>query len=300
MVNTIADQDSDSIFVTNQPQIAEYAKICYKKYPTIVNNIPKDKNKYSNTMTDFARMDNNLAKAQLAIGESSNLAQIALTYSHNFNDQKYKDAVCALSVLAQVAIDNAKRQFDIDLNGEIRRLKKDLDVQTIGYPSFWLLIHPEFNRENINWKLKCPMNYMRDLDLMRFRSDESTLPLSYFFIKHKLDVSRRQCRKVEDFIEEYASEFKNFIFDDSFDWTDQTHTLVLRDDFDNMIETIRSMYISKTYLGLYSWLIDRGFEITTSVKCQVKDSRLGKNRSLLMKVLYDVNKNNFLDSFKKS
>ena len=45
-------------------------------------------------------MDNNLAHAQLAIGESSNLAQIALTYSHNFEGQKYTDAVCILSVLA--------------------------------------------------------------------------------------------------------------------------------------------------------------------------------------------------------
>ena len=51
-------------------------------------------------MADFARMDNNLAQAQLAIGESSNLAQIALTYSHNYDDKKYSDAVSILSVVA--------------------------------------------------------------------------------------------------------------------------------------------------------------------------------------------------------
>ena len=85
--------DSDSIYVTNQTQITEYAKQCYKKYPTIVNNIPKDKNKYNNTPQDFALLDNKLSHSQLGIGESSNLAQIALTYTHNFVDQKYLDAV---------------------------------------------------------------------------------------------------------------------------------------------------------------------------------------------------------------
>jgi hypothetical protein len=97
------DFDSDCGYVTNQLQIADYAKYCYKEFPTIVNNIPKDKNRYNNTLEDFAKMDNSLAQAQLAIGESSNLAQIALTYSHNFKDKKYLDAVCILSVLAQVA-----------------------------------------------------------------------------------------------------------------------------------------------------------------------------------------------------
>jgi len=250
-------------------------------------------------MADFARMDNNLAQAQLAIGESSNLAQIALTYSHNYNNKKYSDAVSILSVVAQCAIDNAKRQFDIDLNGEIKRIKKDLNVQTIGYPSFWLLIHPEFNKENINWQLNCPMNYMSELKLLRFRNSEPTLPMSHYFIKYDLDVSRRQCKKVEQFIEQYATEFNDFVLDESFDWSDSTHTFVLKDNFEEMIKTIRGLYVSKSYIGLYSWLLDRGFNITTNVKCQPKDSKLNKNRSLLLKTLYDINRENLLNSFKK-
>jgi len=51
-------------------------------------------------MQSFSDMDNNLAQAQRAIGESSNLAQIALTYTYNFSDKKYSDYVCILSVLA--------------------------------------------------------------------------------------------------------------------------------------------------------------------------------------------------------
>lgn len=94
------DFDSDSFYVTSQPQIVEHAIRCYKEYPTIVNNIPKSKNKYDNTMLNHALIDNKLASAQLAIGESSNLAQLALSYSYNFDDQKYDDYVCILSVVA--------------------------------------------------------------------------------------------------------------------------------------------------------------------------------------------------------
>lgn len=91
---------ADSIYVTNQPDIVDRAKHCYEKYPTIDNNIPKEKAHYSNTLENFAIVDNKLAESQLAIGESSNLAQLALTYTYNFPDQKYEDYVCILSVLA--------------------------------------------------------------------------------------------------------------------------------------------------------------------------------------------------------
>lgn len=98
--NNGSDMDSDSIYTTNHPAIVECARKNYLNFPTIVNNIPKEVNSYSNTLENFAIIDNTLAAAQLAIGESSNLAQVCLTYTYNFNDQKYQDYVCILSVLA--------------------------------------------------------------------------------------------------------------------------------------------------------------------------------------------------------
>ena len=101
--NILADQDSDSIYVTNQHEIVQWAKYCQSNYPTIVNNIPKSSKKYSLSMDSYALIDTNLAKSQNAIGESSNIAQLAQTYASSFGDKKYRDAVCILSVLAQVA-----------------------------------------------------------------------------------------------------------------------------------------------------------------------------------------------------
>lgn len=98
--NNGSDMDSDSIYTTNQSDIVSHAKYCVKHYPTIVNNIPKEKNNYSSSLEDFAKIDNKLAASQMSIGSSSNLAQIALSYSYTFPNQKYKDYVCILSVLA--------------------------------------------------------------------------------------------------------------------------------------------------------------------------------------------------------
>ena len=81
-----------------------------------------------NNNASFAILDNKLAASQSDIGESSNLAQLAQTYDCTFDKQKYKDYICILSVLAQIAIDSAKRLFDVDVASEIRRIKKDMDV----------------------------------------------------------------------------------------------------------------------------------------------------------------------------
>ena len=98
--NNGADQDSDSIYTTNQKDIVEYAKYCYKNYSTIVNNVPKEKNKYTDELLNYAIIDSNLQEANRAIGESSNLAQFNQVYACTFDDKKYKDYTCILSVLA--------------------------------------------------------------------------------------------------------------------------------------------------------------------------------------------------------
>ena len=342
------DFDSDSGYITNQADIVKWARYCYLNYYTIVNNIPKDKNKYSNTLLNYAIIDNKLAQAQMAIGASSNLAQLSITYSYNFDDKKYKDYVCILSVLAQVAIDNAKRTFDIDLNQEIARIKEDMNVSEYKYPSFWLNIRKDFNKKHedakkelksinegkyiprivqdgemelkeyvdklkkrivktnkINNKLKCPMNYLCEIKLPKQPNGSSTLPMDYFFNKYELETNRRQSKKVEELIEKYSLDLYNDFMEDNKEYTDygycNDNSLLLRDDFDNLIEDIKRVYISKTYIGLMSWLIDRAFLISQQVKNHnhLSERKTNENKALLLKVLYDINAKNVLQIFSK-
>ena len=291
------DMDSDSFYVTSQQQIVEHAQICYHKYPTIVNNIPKSTNKYDNTMLNYALIDNKLASAQMAIGESSNLAQLALSYSYNFKDKKYIDYVCILSVIAQCAIDNAKRTFNIDITEEIKRIKKDMDIQENGFPKFWAYIKKDVKRSKINNSLKCPMNYLCSIKFNKSRSEDSTLPMEYFFNKFDLETNRRQSKKVEELIEKYSLHLYNTQNEDN-----DSDYLLLRSDYDSLINDIKNVYISQTYIGLMSWLIDRAFLITCGAKRNKDsiDSNTNKNKALLLKVLYNINSKNVLKIFSKN
>lgn len=300
--NNGSDQDSDSIYTTNQAEIVNCAKFCYLNYPTIVNNIPKEKNNYSNSLINYSNIDNNLAAAQLAIGESSNLAQVCLTYTYNFDDQKYQDYVCILSVLAQVAIDSAKRRFDIDLTDEISHIKKDMNVKENGYPAFWTIIRKGFNKEKVNSDLKCPMNYIFEIKTKRFRSSEKTIPMDKFIMKYELDenTKRRKSRKVEELIQKYSLELYNYNTNDDND--NFENYLLLKNNFDDLIEDIKTVYISKNYLGLMSWLIDRAFCISIGSKKNKHaiQSTINNNKSILIKVLYTINPELLLKCFSKN
>ena len=310
-----ADQDSDTVYTTNQKDIVEHAKRCYRDYPTIVNNIPKDANIYNYDMKDFALIDNSLAASQLAIGESSNLAQIALTYTYNFEDKKYSDYVCILAVLAQVAVDSSKRRFNISLPEEISRIKKDMDISENGLPFFWLItkrdkrkVHSDEQRKErdrinkikikkkIEPSLDCPMNYLYRLRLDRTKYDAPSLPMDHFWIRHDIENGRRKSKLVENLIEKYSLELYNYNASDDKDSSDY---LLLREDFDRLISDIQKIYISKNYLGMMSWLINRAFMIGSGVQQNKKgiNSKLYKNRALLLKVLYVVSPEVFLQCF---
>ena len=285
------DFDSDSIYCTDQVDIAQYAKCCYRHYPTIVNNIPKEQNQYNNTMDDYAFVDNNLSHSQLAIGESSNLAQLALTYTYNFPDKKYMDYVCILSVLAQVSIDSAKRRYDIDISDEIKRIKKDMDVDVNGYPLFWKYIRRDFNQDKINKELICPMNELSYIKFKNAPIKKGVLPISYFLQQYELKESRRTSRKVEKIIEKYSLELLNSQLNNDDEY------FLLRNDFEEMIEDIRKIYISKEYLGLMNWLVTRAFRLTP--QAYQSFSKTHKNKAILLKTLYEVNPTCLLKVFSK-
>ena len=258
-------------------------------------------------MDDYAAIDNKLAASQLDIGESSNLAQVAQTYDCTFGEQIHKDAVCILSVLAQVSIDSSKRIFDVDVKKEIRRLKKEMRVDEIKYPKFWQIIRKDFSRKNINPLLHCPMNYLYDLQLDQFRADTPTLDMSYFFVKHPIEHDRRTCRKVEELIDKYSTLLYDYYISihpnqnaKDFEVNNERY-LLLQADLEGLINDIQKQYVSSNYVGLFSWLIDRALMITPQMisnNANLKNT-VKKNRSLLLKTLYSVNKRQFLMCFKR-
>lgn len=283
------------------------------------------------------------------------MAQLALTYSYSFPDeQKYKDYVCILSVLAQVAIDSAKRSFDIDINKEIDRIKKDMNIKEHKYPKFWTLIRRDFNKvaekaykdmkrvekidsedterlkryyvdeevpetkkeildrlketyekkNKINEDLVCPMNYLYDLDLKKAPSGnsvnvESTLPMSEFFIKHDIpDSKRRTCIRIEELIHKYSLDLSKKQQEE----LEEEDYILLRDDFEQLVEDLKRTKFPENYLGFMSWLIDRTFVITKGARKNKHNTKtlLNKNKSIFIKTLYNLNHDSFMKCWKRT
>ena len=106
----------------------------------------------------------------------------------------------------------------------------------------------------------------------------------------------RTCRKVEELIARYA-----FKFYESNNNSDNEYFL-LRKDFDDLLKDISKIKISKNYIGLFSWMIDRAFKILPSTIQNKKtiSSVLNKNKALLLNTLYRINPSNLLKCFSKN
>lgn len=263
----------------------------------------------------------------MAIGMSSNYCQIALTFSYNFRDVKYENYTCILSVLAQVAIDSCKRSYDININNEINRIKNDLNLKENRYPAFWRdveykqskntsysaedgevetldsLLNPEPTVEKtkqgkpINNTLRCPMNILHYFNAPKKKYDKDTIPTEDFINSYPYKGNKRTCKRVEKLIEDYSLELYKYNSSAS----DAETYFLLQDNFNNLVADIRATHLSKNYLPLMSWLINRAFVATPELRGNTNKlkTRLHKNRSLLLKTLYDVNPQQFLQIFSK-
>lgn len=295
--NNGSDQDSDGIYVTNQPSIVAHAKYCFNELPTAVNNIPKEKNIYDNNLKNYAIIDNKLAASQRNIGESSNTAQLCLTYGHTFGDEKYRDYAAIMAIVAQAEIDSSKRKFDIDGSEEIKRIKNLMDIKTNGYPIWWKNIRRDLNPNLINKSLKCPMNEVNRLNIDKATSTD-VIPISDLFINYENNETYKVSKAVESLIEKYINEFYSIksITDRE---NKEEYNYLLHSSYDDLIEDIRKITLPDKYIGLMSWLINRAFMMTVDIQ-KNKDiikSQLNKNRATLLNVLYKLNPKMLLKCF---
>lgn len=162
------DLDSDSCFVTNQPDMVVLAKKSYMEYHTIVNEIPlTGTSVYRKDMESYALMDNKIAAGQDDVGSSSNVAQLALSYYYDImyhageQNKELRDVFVICSVLAQAAIDSAKKNFDVSVGDELRQLKRvaqDINTannelcgrkEVVKYPTFYAEIQCEKQKKKV-------------------------------------------------------------------------------------------------------------------------------------------------------
>lgn len=314
------DFDSDFFFVTNNNIMVQSAKVAYKKYPTIVNKLKESGLTYKNTMKEYARMDNKFAKSRIGIGESSNLAQLAMTYYWTEPTRELYDNFVILSVLAQVIIDGCKREYEVDALDEIKRIKKlncmnrfielenddgNIIKQKMDFPEFMRytrkisytkngkeiekdIVNEQKNRLNnrICSDLICPMNALQIvLGGIKRASTRDTIPTEEFIINVKGDTNRRQMAKIIEYAKELDLLSKTNMSDQDI--------IAYSERFEMMLFDLKKMKISSP--KTMNRLIVSAFNIKTAGG---KSKAFGYTRNLL-NLLFNMNEEAFLKNFKK-
>lgn len=298
------DLDSDSVYVTDQEEIVKLSEKAYLEYPTIINRIPlKNSSLYNMDMASFAEMDYKIARSQNDIGTTSNLAQLALSYYFDGRaadrEDELQDIFVICSVLAQVAIDSAKREFNVSVGSELGRLNKV--VAEIGeningsrkYPRFYAG-HMKMKgkceiTENQVGKFNCPMDIVYDLvDEMTIDSrvnkeyQTRTIPVDSLLLPYnKGDANRKQYQKIVSEIEAYDAKVKNL------DKAAEDYSEKISYLFEQTADRIRKHTIKQDTMMR---LVDKAFH----------DPCLSRMRSRLLTLLYDNNLQNFLSCFVKN
>ena len=173
------DLDSDYGFFTDQKEMAELARKAYIEYPTIINEIPlAGTSEYRMTMDSFSEMDTKISDNQIGIGQSSDVAQLALSYYYDelaetgIKNNELEDVFVICSVIAQVCIDGAKRIYDLNSVSELKRMKAICDSYAVNgqkYPAFFAKSKKLKQKEKCKIKdeeirtFQCPMDILGEL-----------------------------------------------------------------------------------------------------------------------------------------
>ena len=297
-----ADQDSDFYYVTNEPNLVECAKRAYANFPTVVNSIPASSKRYDNTMECQADVDSIISASKLTIGESSNISQVCQSYFCTTGDELYSDYCCILAVVAQCCIDGAKKSYGIDFINEIKYIRGRLNIAEKGYPVFWKNINYSFSKDKINESLHSPMCELDKFKSAEVKPNTRTLPMSEFFVAYPLETHRNVSKRVEKLIADYSLEVLSFNISE--ERKDDADYLLLREDFDSLVNAIKECCLPSKYLGLINWLLNRCFVIAPAdrekkLKSQERKN-IDRNRTALLRVLYEVSPESVLKSFAKN
>lgn len=181
-----ADFDSDSCLMVSNDDLLRLGKAC-QKYPVDINDVECEKKPYKLNTIDMCKIDNTLSESQKFIGKTVNTGQFALScywdqLANRVSEDDLKGLMKKISiatVLSGIAIDLAKKLYDIDPMKEIRNIesyakqyirrvehtyinKKGKVKKTLlqKLPQFWVVINKSETIGERVTSYDCPMDYL--------------------------------------------------------------------------------------------------------------------------------------------
>lgn len=287
------DMDSDSVFATDQKELAELAEQAYLEFPTIVNAVPELTTcEYNNDLKSRADIDNKIKSGQKVIGMSTDIAQVALSlYFHNKdNGQERQDLleyVIVCAVLSQIAIDSAKRSYDIDMEETVTMMygKMRHEIKEAGcYPEFFRRVQQQKkqktdsskgkkktkidNKKNKKFEsdCRCPMDILATIIDANVKKQSSVTNIETInFIRDfpEEKINYKQLNAVKAIIENYNVTVDGF---NQEKYEKGEYQLLQKFELDRTLRKLKNVTINrktmsellKYYLGGGNGIIDRG------------------------------------------
>lgn len=274
-------------------------------------------------------MDNRFANSRMSIGEASNLAQLALTYY--WTDPNNKDLYhnfVILSVLAQIAIDSCKREYEVDPISEIKRIKNmncmkitksvinkgKTKIVKCDYPKFMKYTKEIKTTKNgrdidyedikeardklkdrINDDLICPMNWLQDvLDEIQTACKSGSIPTDEFFIKMNGKPTNSIMTKIRILAEEYDKAIKSSFL--KYNNDDDMYILNLKESTDHFLNNLKKIKVGN--IITINRLIEISLGLEKSNNNYKRSQQSTKYARKILNTIYRMDRDKFLTNFK--
>lgn len=253
------DCDSDFVYVTNQPELAELARTAYVEYPTIINSVEeKGVSEYHFCPEDFAKMDNAISAAQISIGVSTDLAQMALSYYYagKMKSRELEDIFIILSVIGQISIDLAKKNFDINVVNEINRIKR-LSCMESGLVARFMADAKKIKNpkkkysEGTVQRMNCPMDIMAEIieeETIQYPENrKERLHVRKFFDENilKMKADNRKAKRMAQVIQKYNDSMQKIRTNYGLDEEDEAYFVLKNSVLNNALHKIGNKNIDQ-------------------------------------------------------
>lgn len=215
----------------------------------------------------------------------------------------------------QVAIDGIKRQYAVDPNDEIARIRTmDCMKREKDYPLFMEYTHKIPTTKNgserpyeeikkdkkkikkrIDRSIVCPMNYLQNwLDKIQGAVKDDSIDTYAFFQKIKGKANEKQMSKIRVIVKEYDGYVtKNLIYGED-----------NQESFNNVLNKTEEIITTLQGMKLSAVTMNRLIETSLGIVGRVREDRqyidATKYTTRTLNILYRMDKDKFLSNFKQN
>ncbi|GLI82335.1 hypothetical protein ANABIO32_00210 [Rossellomorea marisflavi] len=201
------DYDSDTVLLFDDEKLLELGKKSYGNYQVCINAIEGQKKKYKLNKHDMFEIDDQLSSSQRNIGKVVNLGQFCMSaYWDLINNENSPEIasellkkVDVMTVLSGIAIDMAKKFYEINIQKEIQNVESHEFLKNKKKkPNFWQYVSQSKTIKNRIMHYDCPMDYLiSELNGIEQAERKQNIPFSELLIeKETKKVNYKQFDKI--------------------------------------------------------------------------------------------------------